>query len=1624
MRIYVRNQGGGDILSVECVSTASITSSPDSPSLSLHSTVAHLIDMVQRQLAESVRVDVDDETDSEDVAEGREREMDVTTVPLTVTLLDSTHSPLSPHTAIGMLGVTADAMGCVHLTAVVEQPSEGETGEGGRERQRKRPPLADVRRVSNSVEHTTLAHAPNLHLDPGTTVTRGPVVNMLTVSMDAVVAVEGGRVRQVVPIHDVPSSTPSSQSMVSVEGGRYTLLSVSRESKRMTSQVTSLPLKATAYSLRVIEGCARWVECPLDMSDGATSALSQSPRNRGAVDEEEEGREKGGRGVVMGRDSETGGLLVATHVSGTVTHVLSLHTTHSPPQLRVKCAVTNPLPPVGGREGKPYAEELSLSVAGAEAVMSLRSPKKRVAVPSVSTLLTTGSQRVHGVEGYSVTPFPGGSLFLLGGTLHAAVHNSTCMVVARDVARFSVHGDTVLWVDTMGTLSSACTAQLRRVRHLVAWDPTTDTLPPHTSPNWAKGFPVSPLSQSDGVPLSCHLVQCHVSSTSLLHVALSDSVSGTVSIQGLYVLDCVTGKCEERVTFVPQSPSVDTYAVPAPFTTGVFVGGMVYGCVRGSLFCIDISRASVADTSVSCIDTPRVARGEKCLILSTPTGQKQYPLPECDRVGVLPLVSTDVGSMVGECSSGACLDGVAETETGYYKVQECMWHPMGVVTDTPSVAVTEQRGRERAERTPQCVTVESREHLESVLRAGGAERIVVKGLRLDDALAGSTCHQWSFERCHFSSLARARFSECSFQDCSFETSDLSACSLCKTTLKGCTLEHALLTHASLVDAQLEGCSLSRANMSHVTMVNVSLKETPLMGTNLDHSTLSGLNMKGWDLSGASLIEAVLRGSTLAECNLSGACLKGCDLTGCLGLSEQQIRAVQPDLQGIKLTGLDVAEWDLSGLNLNGSDLSRTDISGCNLTGTTLVGANLSNTRFRYCESTQRPLLPEVIRLGSGMYSSCTNGDTNMGANPDPLCLLTPGKVDVLVDEVMGWDVSQFHPQAGYTQYLLDVMEGIAGLSSITSNVEPVMTRAQNLITLASRHQSLSRPLLSLLVKFITYGEGSTHHMDKCDSLLRVLSVSLKPLVASERRFRDSITDSASGAQAPLPSVETAADERSVANAIYAVCGEDRWYETTGVTKWAQAENDSLLDASMWLLRRSVQDASTTPLCLQSIRDSMMYMSDEDKYVWVNNSGVLDVATTVLDQHAGIPRVLEEVVQLGVRGVFLGRQPSLVPEPKQRSFANALLRAVHAQGSTGTPAIMSTLFVMDDWVVDSYHGIIGTMFVERTCDIIADALNAYDPADNEAARLVSDLVLTETLFISKFFHYGGLPAEIGLRVVKTCMDVSSRFPLENAVIEALVFVGNGRVLEGLVPEPETKVSSAKLMPLLRQCPGFICAVSRLFHGRNETIGKKMGLGHTSMDRMGLSVIVSCFQDLGDAFEDDGHLAVACEAGLLQSVFGMMATAVRPPTFRGDVDVDSGTARGLTELAILAMTHTQGDWRLAMSEAQKKAMMWFLCRSTSRYGEEGVAHQALLIRLCAAYQGEEAPDDDLHRTMADQIVRTFTIMDDEATPEGVRTSLVEGGSIGDDEGTTSLFYKAWQRMAAEGGIVTFDGVTYYH
>jgi uncharacterized protein YjbI with pentapeptide repeats len=147
------------------------------------------------------------------------------------------------------------------------------------------------------------------------------------------------------------------------------------------------------------------------------------------------------------------------------------------------------------------------------------------------------------------------------------------------------------------------------------------------------------------------------------------------------------------------------------------------------------------------------------------------------------------------------------------------------------------------------------------------------------------------------------------------------------------LREITLSHATLSDAQLPDADLSDADLSGADLSNALL----------NNANLSGASLKGASLKGAALIEADLgladevrhfqddptvQGLTdleAANTDLSGADLSGANLSGA-------------DLSGADLSAADLGRADMVGTSLKGANLQRADLSKALLWSADLTGA--------------------------------------------------------------------------------------------------------------------------------------------------------------------------------------------------------------------------------------------------------------------------------------------------------------------------------------------------------------------------------------------------------------------------------------------------------------------------------------------------------------------------------------------------------------------------------------------------------------------------------------------------------------------------------------------------------------
>jgi hypothetical protein len=126
-----------------------------------------------------------------------------------------------------------------------------------------------------------------------------------------------------------------------------------------------------------------------------------------------------------------------------------------------------------------------------------------------------------------------------------------------------------------------------------------------------------------------------------------------------------------------------------------------------------------------------------------------------------------------------------------------------------------------------------------------------------------------------------------------ERAGVSRTDLIGANLADASLRMANLTWAKLGGANLSGAELWRANLSGAELMEAALSGAELMEANLSGAELWRANLSGAELWEANLTKASLRranltGADLREANLTEARLDGVDLSGVLGLTQEQL----------------------------------------------------------------------------------------------------------------------------------------------------------------------------------------------------------------------------------------------------------------------------------------------------------------------------------------------------------------------------------------------------------------------------------------------------------------------------------------------------------------------------------------------------------------------------------------------------------------------------------------------------------------------------------------------------------------------------------------------------------------
>ncbi len=116
--------------------------------------------------------------------------------------------------------------------------------------------------------------------------------------------------------------------------------------------------------------------------------------------------------------------------------------------------------------------------------------------------------------------------------------------------------------------------------------------------------------------------------------------------------------------------------------------------------------------------------------------------------------------------------------------------------------------------------------------------------------------------------------------------------------------------------ELSGEDLSNLKLMEAELDNAKLTEADLSFAYLIRANLSGSDLSGADLSNAVLAEANLTGANFSEAEMTDTWLNGCDLSGALNLTCDQIEDANIDRDTrlpdyIKVTWNDNGTFDCS-----------------------------------------------------------------------------------------------------------------------------------------------------------------------------------------------------------------------------------------------------------------------------------------------------------------------------------------------------------------------------------------------------------------------------------------------------------------------------------------------------------------------------------------------------------------------------------------------------------------------------------------------------------------------------------------------------------------------------------------
>ncbi|GIQ79436.1 hypothetical protein KIPB_000081 [Kipferlia bialata] len=766
--------------------------------------------------------------------------------------------PLSPSLPIGLV-LQGTSIGGEELCIRFDSPP---------------PPCGTV--SFNAPESTVMGRVP-YDMDPSSVISSGDVVNVLSKDYIKCFSFAGGRLLQGYAIGAVPIAsdvcTQANRAMrrgynalngvlqLSTQGGYYELLKWNK-GHQSTLSVTRYYIEASSTP--------HWVEAPLTITEDARDSIAHYHTELPTLGYNETGAAlayvaKGQR--ILRYDTPSHTLSLEMTVPDTVTHKVS----------QISGLDTSYLLSCHSKEGT------CVSVVNRDTLSVEHLPIEgdRVTLSTAGCVFADCERVNH----------PSFRHYHTGAPLHIAVDYGTCMSISPWVSTFAVRGGDVWWTRP-GVICRTPLSQFRQTPQLAS----------HTDSGEQSSQALIEWDvdvKEDQVPFTPTL-KCQTSN-STMYVALAHdlSVAGMAEhCPGMGWRVIVAKDTGVRtLPYVGQSiSSVRTHA---------------YACVQGQLVSIDLVHGTAEPKYVSLKTHPALSDDRSCLLLDTPTGVREYPLPACDTITSGRVEYGCRGLAAGTFAGTVCMDGVVTdmSRSNLYRVNSGVSRP--IVAAQPETAESE---------IPRKAIAFDKDQLELVLSQGVAIGLDVSGgsdlcFDVESLFKGRVLSDCTFSHCSITSLAGANLTGCTFTSCTIE--NLDGASMRRCTLQGCTLSGASCISATLADVSLVECRMQESVWTECRLSGVTALATPMISCDLTGASMSRVDLSGCDLTGGNL-----RQSKWSGCSLSGAVLPGCDMS-------------TVTLQDVDLSGADVATCTLPPCFRRGWNDNVASFKGVDLSGTSL-----------------------------------------------------------------------------------------------------------------------------------------------------------------------------------------------------------------------------------------------------------------------------------------------------------------------------------------------------------------------------------------------------------------------------------------------------------------------------------------------------------------------------------------------------------------------------------------------------------------------------------------------------------------------------------------------------------------